>query len=108
MNISSSFTLIKNNNIFRIKYNNDIIEIINDNKNKIIICYYYIKENEKINNELLKLCNEDNNIIILLINICEYETNLNNELIITKIPYVKIINDINNNYKNIINDLIFK
>lgn len=98
--------MIKNNNIFRIKYNNDINEIKYDNKDKIIICYYFIKDIDKINEQLLKLCNEDNNIIILLINICNYEPNLNNEEIIDKIPYIKIFNDKENKYYNIIKNII--
>ena len=100
--------MIKNNNIFRIKYYNDINEIRFDNKNKIIICYYFIKDNNDINNKLLNLCNNDNNIIILLINICEYEPNINNEEVINNIPNIKIFNDINNKYYDIIYNIIKK
>lgn len=98
--------MIKNNNIFRIKYSNDIFEIKNDNLNKIIICYFFIKNDDIINEKFINLCNNDNNIIILLINICEYEPNINNEIILDNIPYFKIFNDKFNKYFDIINNII--
>lgn len=105
--------LIKNNNIFRIKYSNDINEIKFDNKDKVIICIYFIFDNNYFNEQFINLCNNNNNIIILLINICEYEPNIDNEEIFSnndniKFPYVKIFNDLNNKFYNIIYDILNK
>lgn len=89
--------MISNNNLFKIKKEIDIYEVINDNKEKSIFILFV----EKIKNEeeIIKLSNKYNNIIILIVLIDEFipEGNIN----INKIPDIIIYNDYNINNKKI-------
>ena len=62
--------MMTNNNIFRIKRESDIFEIVEDNKDKLVVVVfnYEIKNKE----ELIKMCDDD--LIILLVEIDNYET----------------------------------
>ena len=57
--------MMTNNNIFRIKRESDIFEIVEDNRDKIVVVVfnYEIKNKE----ELIKMCDDD--LIILLVEI---------------------------------------
>ena len=94
--------MISNNNLFKIKKEIDIYEIINDNKNKTIFIVFI----EKIKNEdkIIKLANENNDIIILIILINEFipEGNIN----ITQIPDIVMIGN-NINIREKIKEIIF-
>ena len=62
--------MMTNNNIFRIKRESDIFEIVEDNRDKLVVVVfnYEIKNKE----ELIKMCDDD--LIILLVEIDNYET----------------------------------
>ena len=79
--------MIKNNNIFRIKRESDIFEIVEDNRDKIVVVVfnYEIKNKE----ELIKMCDDD--LIILLVEIDNYETD--GLITINKIPEYVLFND---------------
>lgn len=73
--------MIVNNNLFRIKKEEDILEIVEDNKDKISIVLFVeeIKNVEKI----LEICN-DKDVIVLIVEIDNYEPN--GMISIDKIP----------------------
>lgn len=79
--------MMTNNNIFRIKRESDIFEIVEDNKDKLVVVVfnYEIKNKE----ELIKMC--DNDLIILLVEIDNYETD--GLITINKIPEYVLFND---------------
>ena len=79
--------MMTNNNIFRIKRESDIFEIIEDNRDKIVVVVfnYEIKNKE----ELIKICKDD--LIILLVEIDNYETD--GLITINKIPEYVLFND---------------
>ena len=79
--------MMTNNNIFRIKRESDIFEIVEDNRNKLVIVVfnYEIKNKE----ELIKMCDDD--LIILLVEIDNYETD--GLITINKIPEYVLFND---------------
>lgn len=79
--------MMTNNNIFRIKRESDIFEIIEDNRDKLVVVVfnYEIKNKE----ELIKMCDDD--LIILLIEIDNYETD--GLITINKIPEYVLFND---------------
>ena len=83
--------MITNNNLFKIKKEKDIYEIINDNKFKSIFILFVYKLDEEQELELLKLCNNNSNIIILIALINEYIPEGN--IIINKIPEIITIGD---------------
>ena len=76
-----------NNNIFRIKRESDIFEIVEDNRDKLVVVVfnYEIKNKE----ELIKMCDDD--LIILLVEIDNYETD--GLITINKIPEYVLFND---------------
>ena len=76
-----------NNNIFRIKRESDIFEIVEDNRDKLVVVVfnYEIKNKE----ELIKMCEDDS--IILLVEIDNYETD--GLITINKIPEYVLFND---------------
>ena len=79
--------MMTNNNIFRIKRESDIFEIVEDNRDKIVVVVfnYEIKNKE----ELIKMCDDD--FIILLVEIDNYETD--GLITINKIPEYVLFND---------------
>lgn len=79
--------MMTNNNIFRIKRESDIFEIVEDNRDKLVIVVfnYEIKNKE----ELIKMCDDD--LIILLVEIDNYETD--GLITINKIPEYVLFND---------------
>lgn len=79
--------MMTNNNIFRIKRESDIFEIVEDNRDKLVVVVfnYEIKNKE----ELIKMCDDD--LIILLIEIDNYETD--GLITINKIPEYVLFND---------------
>ena len=79
--------MMTNNNIFRIKRESDIFEIIEDNRDKLVVVVfnYEIKNKE----ELIKMCDDD--LIILLVEIDNYETD--GLITINKIPEYVLFND---------------
>ena len=79
--------MMTNNNIFRIKRESDIFEIVEDNRDKLVVVVfnYEIKNKE----ELIKMC--DNDLIILLVEIDNYETD--GLITINKIPEYVLFND---------------
>lgn len=80
--------MMANNNIFRVKRESDIFEIVENNRDKIVIVVfnYEIKNKE----ELIKMC-DDKMIIILLVEIDNYETD--GLITINKIPEYVLFND---------------
>lgn len=79
--------MMTNNNIFRIKRESDIFEIVEDNRDKLVVVVfnYEIKNKE----ELIKMCDDD--LIILLVEIDNYETD--GIITINKIPEYVLFND---------------
>ena len=79
--------MMTNNNIFRIKRESDIFEIVEDNRDKLVVVVfnYEIKNRE----ELIKMCDDD--LIILLVEIDNYETDV--LITINKIPEYVLFND---------------
>lgn len=79
--------MMTNNNIFRIKRESDIFEIVEDNRDKLVVVMfnYEIKNKE----ELIKMCDDD--LIILLVEIDNYETD--GLITINKIPEYVLFND---------------
>ena len=79
--------MMTNNNIFRIKKESDIFEIVEDNRDKLVVVVfnYEIKNKE----ELIKMCDDD--LIILLVEIDNYETD--GLITINKIPEYVLFND---------------
>ena len=79
--------MMTNNNIFRIKRESDIFEIVEDNRDKleVVVFNYEIKNKE----ELIKMCDDD--LIILLVEIDNYETD--GLITINKIPEYVLFND---------------
>ena len=79
--------MMTNNNIFRIKRESDIFEIVEDNRDKLVVVVfnYEIKNKE----ELIKMCDDD--LIILLVEIDNYETD--GLITINKIPEYVLLND---------------
>ena len=79
--------MMTNNNIFRIKRESDIFEIVEDNRDKLVVVVfnYEIKNKE----ELSKMCDDD--LIILLVEIDNYETD--GLITINKIPEYVLFND---------------
>ena len=79
--------MMTNNNIFRIKRESDIFEIVEDNRDKIVVVVfnYEIKNKEA----LIKMCDDD--LIILLVEIDNYETD--GLITINKIPEYVLFND---------------
>ena len=79
--------MMTNNNIFRIKRESDIFEIVEDNRDKLVVVVfnYEIKNKE----ELIKMCADD--LIILLVEIDNYETD--GLITINKIPEYVLFND---------------
>ena len=79
--------MMTNNNIFRIKRESDIFEIVEDNRDKLVVVVfnYEIKNKE----ELIKMCDDD--LIILLVEIDNYETD--GLITINKIPEYVLFND---------------
>ena len=79
--------MMTNNNIFRIKRESDIFEIVEDNRDKLVVVVfnYEIKNKE----ELIKMCDDD--LIILLVEIDNYETD--GLITINKIPEYILFND---------------
>ena len=95
--------MMANNNIFRIKRESDIFEIVEDNRDKIVIVVfnYEIKNKE----ELIKMC-DDKSIIILLVEIDNYETD--GLITINKIPEYVLFNDKDIDKVNIIKEMLDK
>ena len=95
--------MMANNNIFRIKKESDIFEIVEDNRDKIVIVVfnYEIKNKE----ELIKMC-DDKTIIILLVEIDNYETD--GLITINKIPEYVLFNDKDIDKVNIIKEMLDK
>ena len=79
--------MMTNNNIFRIKRESDIFEIVEDHRDKLVVVVfnYEIKNKE----ELIKMCDDD--LIILLVEIDNYETD--GLITINKIPEYVLFND---------------
>ena len=79
--------MMTNNNIFRIKRESDIFEIVEDNRDKLVVVVfnYEIKNKE----ELIKMCDDD--LIILLVEIDNYETD--GLITMNKIPEYVLFND---------------
>ena len=79
--------MMTNNNILRIKRESDIFEIVEDNRDKLVVVVfnYEIKNKE----ELIKMCDDD--LIILLVEIDNYETD--GLITINKIPEYVLFND---------------
>lgn len=95
--------MMANNNIFRIKKESDIFEIVEDNRDKIVIVVfnYEIKNKE----ELIKMC-DDKTIIILLVEIDNYETD--GLITINKIPEYVLFNDKDIDKVNVIKEMLDK
>ena len=91
-----------NNNIFRIKRESDIFEIVEDNRDKLVVVVfnYEIKNKE----ELIKMCDDD--LIILLVEIDNYETD--GLITINKIPEYVLFNDNDTDKVNVIKESLDK
>ena len=94
--------MMTNNNIFRIKRESDIFEIVEDNRDKLVIVVfnYEIKNKE----ELIKMCDDD--LIILLVEIDNYETD--GLITINKIPEYVLFNDKDSDKANVIKETLDK
>ena len=94
--------MMTNNNIFRIKRESDIFEIVEDNRDKLVVVVfnYEIKNKE----ELIKMCDDD--LIILLVEIDNYETD--GLITINKIPEYVLFNDKDTDKVNIIKESLDK
>lgn len=94
--------MMTNNNIFRIKRESDIFEIVEDNRDKIVVVVfnYEIKNKE----ELIKMCEDD--LIILLVEIDNYETD--GLITINKIPEYVLFNDKDIDKANVIKETLDK
>lgn len=94
--------MMTNNNIFRIKRESDIFEIVEDNRDKIVVVVfnYEIKNKE----ELIKMCDDD--LIILLVEIDNYETD--GLITINKIPEYVLFNDKDIDKANVIKETLDK
>lgn len=94
--------MMTNNNIFRIKRESDIFEIVEDNRDKLVIVVfnYEIKNKE----ELIKMCDDD--LIILLVEIDNYETD--GLITINKIPEYVLFNDKDIDKVNVIKESLDK
>lgn len=94
--------MMTNNNIFRIKRESDIFEIVEDNRDKLVVVVfnYEIKNKE----ELIKMCKDD--LIILLVEIDNYETD--GLITINKIPEYVLFNDKDIDKVNIIKESLDK
>lgn len=92
--------MIKNNNIYKIQYYEDINEICYDNRDKLIITIYFNSNNDLINNKLLEYANNHKDIIILIINLNDYDCDERD--ILEYIPYIKM----NNYNEEIYNEII--
>lgn len=94
--------MMTNNNIFRIKRESDIFEIVEDNRDKLVVVVfnYEIKNKE----ELIKMCDDD--LIILLVEIDNYETD--GLITINKIPEYVLFNDNDTDKVNVIKESLDK
>lgn len=94
--------MMTNNNIFRIKRESDIFEIVEDNRDKLVVVVfnYEIKNKE----ELIKMCDDD--LIILLVEIDNYETD--GLITINKIPEYVLFNDKDTDKVNVIKESLDK
>ena len=94
--------MMTNNNIFRIKRESDIFEIVEDNRDKLVVVVfnYEIKNKE----ELIKMCDDD--LIILLVEIDNYETD--GLITINKIPEYVLFNDNDTDKINVIKESLDK
>lgn len=94
--------MMTNNNIFRIKRESDIFEIVEDNRDKLVVVVfnYEIKNKE----ELIKMCDDD--LIILLVEIDNYETD--GLITINKIPEYVLFNDKDADKVNVIKESLDK
>lgn len=94
--------MMTNNNIFRIKRESDIFEIVEDNRDKLVVVVfnYEIKNKE----ELIKMCKDD--LIILLVEIDNYETD--GLITINKIPEYVLFNDKDIDKANVIKETLDK
>ena len=94
--------MMTNNNIFRIKRESDIFEIVEDNRDKLVVVVfnYEIKNKE----ELIKMCDDD--LIILLVEIDNYETD--GLITINKIPEYVLFNDKDIDKANLIKETLDK
>lgn len=94
--------MMTNNNIFRIKRESDIFEIVEDNRDKLVVVVfnYEIKNKE----ELIKMCDDD--LIILLVEIDNYETD--GLITINKIPEYVLFNDKDINKVSVIKESLNK
>ena len=79
--------MMTNNNIFRIKRESDIFEIVEDNRDKLVVVVFNYEFKNK--EELIKMCDDD--LIILLVEIDNYETD--GLITINKIPEYVLFND---------------
>ena len=81
-------TIIMNKNVFQVKNENDIMEIINDNLDKIIIIFYItlFDEIDKLKKYIIDIANLNKELIILYIDMLDYIGG--NKLIIRNIPMV--------------------
>ena len=79
--------MMTNNNIFRIKRESDIFEIVEDNRDKLVVVVFNYENKNK--EELIKMCKDD--LIILLVEIDNYETD--GLITINKIPEYVLFND---------------
>lgn len=94
--------MIPNNNLFKIRKESDIYEIVNDNKEKSIFILFLEKLTKE--EELIKICN-NKDIIILIVIIDEYipEGNIN----INHLPDIIMFNKNNDNIREKIKKIIF-
>lgn len=101
-------TTIQNQNLFQVKNEEDVIEIIYDNLNKLIVIFFTLPTNDKDTNDLKKYLldssNNNPNIIFLYIDLLNYETG--NQLIIQTVPSVVFF--YNKNPQLVMTSLIFK
>ena len=79
--------MMTNNNIFRIKRESDIFEIVEDNRDKLVVVVFNYENKNK--EELIKMCDDD--LILLLVEIDNYETD--GLITINKIPEYVLFND---------------
>lgn len=78
--------VIKNQNLFQIKCEDDIMEIINDNLNKLIIIFFVNSSDNTLKKFLLDNANTYQDVIFLYINILNYDAG--NQFIINNVPSI--------------------
>lgn len=87
---------MNHNNLFKIKKEEDIFEVVEDNKDKITVVLFTREITKE--EEIINICNEDD-LIFLIVIVDEYQPK--GLLTISEIPGVIIFDKVNKNNKRI-------